>query len=275
MSEKIECCNGINGWIPCDKTFQFFNMILDFEETPTWKHQNIKGKGKDLRQSNVTNSCTNKNIIGLRSAMTPSNVDYTAIVVGRCVNKQSSGAGNTRIRKRSNSVLWQNPFDQRKTKTANSNCTFWWLIFNFLNFSFGSRSLMRVQYLRILSIHSRTGIRQGTLEIVIDEVLWSIQDLIKQYEVPLSRMLSSSLSKNHANSGTLRSTDFDETFHKSYHQWSKYDCTTWRPSDHGCYGKMDTEISLATRLNSIWNHTSLWPTINQWRQFLTWFIFIT
>ena len=37
---------------------------------------------------------------------------------------------------------------------------------------------------------SRTGIRQGTLEIVIEEVLWSIPDLIKQYEVSLTQMLN-------------------------------------------------------------------------------------
>ena len=43
---------------------------------------------------------------------------------------------------------------------------------------------------------SRTGIRQGTLEIVIEEVFCRYGDLIKQLEVPISRMLNDILKPN-------------------------------------------------------------------------------
>ena len=37
---------------------------------------------------------------------------------------------------------------------------------------------------------TQTGIHLGTLEIVLQEVLWSIRDLIRQYEASLLRMLN-------------------------------------------------------------------------------------
>ena len=49
----------------------------------------------------------------------------------------------------------------------------------------------------ILQLSSPTGIRQGTLEIVTEEVLLSIRNLIKQYEFPLSRMLNDILKLDH------------------------------------------------------------------------------